>query len=100
MAKSLISNREWLEQIVNLAVAVREFVDPHACFVHQREVQVSQRRRFVELDISIAFEPGGFPSRNDDGQVRVVMYVWITHAASVQIYAVVQQRAFAFGCLG
>ena len=38
----------------------------------------------------------GGPAGNDDRQIHMVMNIWISHAAAVQVKHVVQQRAIAF----
>ena len=54
-----VSNSQRFKQLIDLAVAVGEFVEMDANLVEQREVQIGQRSRFAEADVASAFHTAG-----------------------------------------
>ena len=89
-------HRQRLKQLIHLAPAVGERVEPDAHLVEQRQVQVGQRRRLGEADVAAASHSARGAAGDEDRQVVVVVQVGVAHAAAVQEERMVQQRAVAF----
>src|SRR5262245_54940089 len=78
-------NRQRLKQLILLAVAVRELVEPNAGFVEQRQVQIRQRSRFGVFEMAIPLQSRRAAAGNKDGQVRVIVNVRVADTAAVKI---------------
>src|ERR1043166_2118741 len=78
------SNAQWFEQAIDLAGAVSKMLDSDARFVEQREMQVCERGRLVKSNVASAFQTVDRASSNQDGEIHMIVNVWIAHAAAVQ----------------
>ena len=90
------SNRQRLKQPIHLAFAVGKRVEVDAGFVEQRQVEIGERGRFGELDVTPASHSAGRATGDQDRQVRMVMDVGIADAAAVEIERMVEQGAVPF----
>ena len=55
----------------------------HAGFVQQRQMNIGQRCRFLELDMAISLVAACGAAGDDDGEVNVVVDVGVAHAAAI-----------------
>ena len=89
-------NRRHFEQLIHLAVAVREFVERHTDFIEQRQVEVRERRGLRIFEMAIAFQSRGRAAGDNNGKIRVIVNVRIPDAAAVEEQRMIQQSAIAF----
>ncbi len=59
-------------------------------------MHVGQGHRLGVPKVTPAFLASGSAAGDDYGQIHVIMQVWVTHTASIQIQRVIQQRSIAF----
>ena len=67
--------------------------------IEQGQMQVGQRRRLRVTDMSIALHTSGCATGYNHRQISVVVDIWISNAAAVEVERMVQQRAIAFRCV-
>src|SRR5436190_22832946 len=89
------SNRQRFKECVNFAFAVGKVIEANADFVKQRQVKIRERRRLRELDMTSAFHSARGTASNDDGQVRMIMQIRVSHATAVEEQRMIEQRTAA-----
>ena len=65
--------------------------------VKQRQVQIRQWPAGFELDVPPAFQSAGRAARDKDGKVVMVVRTRVAHAASIEVYGMIEQGPVALG---
>ena len=79
-----------------MPIAVGETGHWDTDFIQHRQMQIGQRCRFFVGNVSSAPHVARSTTGNQDGQIRMIVYVGIPHAAAVQIQTMIQQGTVAF----
>src|SRR5262245_47078771 len=87
--------RDRIEEIFDLALAVSKLVQPDPDSIEEREMEVCQRRAGLVPDVMAALHPARRSTRDQNGQIVVVVDAGVTQSASVQVDGVVEQRPVA-----
>src|ERR671924_261578 len=81
----LTLERDRLEQVFDLAVAVPELVQPDPDPIEQREMEVGERRAGLVLDMTATLHSARRSTRDQNRQVVMVVDAGVAQSASVQV---------------